>query len=376
MKVYLDGSVCFDPFGACFDYYSQLAPRLVELGYDVVITPSPTGVLSFLRGQGVHVLEPILPSARFLPPGRIKQFLSAQKRRLQSWRLQLGAPPSDRPVLFHSFYYTPSPNPQWIEVGMVLDMIPEKHPEEYADAASAKLKQLKAETAQRAKQLICISNAARADAQVMYGLDDSKLETIYLGVDSAFRTPEVNQKPLTGRGPLLQVGGRARHKNFFRLLRAFARFSQNHAIDLVCAGERWDDSEKKALCELGIGERVKLVHRPSKQALVQLYQSASALVYPSTEEGFGIPPLEAMACGTPVLASNAKAIAEVVGDAAILFDPFDESALVDALLRLQQPGVKQHFRTKGLERVKQFNWDAIAQRTAQVYSRIANESLR
>jgi glycosyltransferase involved in cell wall biosynthesis len=122
--------------------------------------------------------------------------------------------------------------------------------------------------------------------------------------------------------------------------------------------------------QLGIGDRVRFQGYVPSDELPLWYNAATCFVYPSLYEGFGLPPLEAMACGTPVLSSNAASLPEVVGNAGLLLDPLDEKAWADALARiLDTPGLRTELAEKGQHRARRFTWQRAAEETICVYHR-------
>ncbi len=125
------------------------------------------------------------------------------------------------------------------------------------------------------------------------------------------------------------------------------------------------DAEISAQIEgLGLNGDVRFVESPRDEDLADLYRGAEGFVFPSLYEGFGLPPLEAMACGVPVLTSNVCALPEVVGDAAVLVDPTDVEGIAEGIRRLTEDGaLRDTLRRKGLERARQFSWDKTARRT-------------
>ncbi len=374
MTVVLDGSVCFDRFGACFQYYSQMAPRLVAQGHSVTLTPSPTDALSELKTGGAQVAQTVVPSAAWLPAGRFRSLLSAWKRQFEDrrWTRRLAA--GEKPI-FQSFYYGLPPSQDFHLLGMVLDLIPERFAQEHRGPAFDALRRRKAECISRATRLLAISTKTRDDLHALFDIPLDRIDVVPLAIDPApFRAGD---KPTPAERPFfLQVGGRQRHKNFERLLKAFALFSQRDSMDLVCAGEEWEPEERDQIRRLGLSARVRLVHRPTTAQLIGLYRTAEALVYPSLYEGFGLPPLEAMAAGTPVAASWGGSIPEVVGEAARLFDPQAVESIADALEAMREPRVLQALREAGERRVALFNWDRTADATAAVYRHILECSER
>jgi len=174
-------------------------------------------------------------------------------------------------------------------------------------------------------------------------------------------------------GPfLLSVGSLEPGKNRERLLQAFARLqARGLKHTLVVAGQRaWRyEGEAPLARRLGLADSVRFLGHVPQADLPALYSAADLFVFPSLYEGFGLPALEAMACGTPVVASNVSALPEVVGDAALQVSPLDVEALADAIERLlRDDRLRADLRERGLERARQFSWEKAARRTAEVYS--------
>jgi glycosyltransferase involved in cell wall biosynthesis len=176
-------------------------------------------------------------------------------------------------------------------------------------------------------------------------------------------------------GPfLLSVGSLEPGKNRERLLQAFARLQARglkHA--LVVAGQRaWRyEGEAPLARRLGLADSVRFLGHVPQADLPALYSAADLFVFPSLYEGFGLPALEALACGTPVVASNVSALPEVVGDAALQVSPLDVEALADAMERLlRDDRLRSDLRERGLERAAQFSWEKAARQTAEVYHRV------
>ena len=161
------------------------------------------------------------------------------------------------------------------------------------------------------------------------------------------------------------------HRNFARLAEAFSIGKFKNDLFLVCAGEPWLEEEISLFKKLGIESRVKLFTNPSNEQLRDLYQHASALVYPSLYEGFGFPLVEAMASGTPVATSkNAGSIPEVAADAAHYFDPRDPSDIAKKIEELLNPILSKSYVEKGFENIKRFSWDETAKKTIACYHKV------
>jgi len=184
-------------------------------------------------------------------------------------------------------------------------------------------------------------------------------------------------------GPyLVSLSGIEPRKNLPNLVRAFALLPADGRPTLVVAGGsvEWNpegrDALRAALSELPwpVAERVVLTGYVGEQDKVALLSGAEALVYPSLYEGFGLPVLEAMACGTPVVTSDRSALPEVAGDAALLVDPGDPAAIASAVERmLDEEVLRRDLRTKGMSRAAGYTWEATARRTAAVLHEAAGD---
>jgi glycosyltransferase involved in cell wall biosynthesis len=153
-------------------------------------------------------------------------------------------------------------------------------------------------------------------------------------------------------------------------LEAFARIKDRVPHALILAGSYgWKSAAlARKVEDLGLGGRAKFVGFVADALLPALYAAADLFVYPTLYEGFGLPPLEAMACGCPVIASNAASLPEVTGDAAVAVDPYDVSSMAQAMRSVLEDAVlRARLRLRGLRRAKQFTWQRCAQETAEVY---------
>ena len=173
---------------------------------------------------------------------------------------------------------------------------------------------------------------------------------------------------------LLSLGTLEPRKNLGLLLRAYARLRASgvRPPPLVLAGAKgWMyESLYSQVEHLGIGDGVRFQGYVPPDELSLWYNAATCFVYPSLYEGFGLPPLEAMACGTPVLSSNTASLPEVVGNGGLLLDPLDETAWADALARiLDTPGLRRELSERGQDQADQFSWGRAAEETVHVYHR-------
>ena len=201
-----------------------------------------------------------------------------------------------------------------------------------------------------ATRVIAVSSFTAAEAVELLGVDEEKLRVVPHGVESPF---EVEGQAATGTYALA-VGTVEPRKNLPRAVEA----AQQAGIELRVVGpEGWGDVGVQSLGFV------------SDEVLAALYRGAQCLVFPSLYEGFGLPVLEAMACGTPVVTSNFGATAEVAGDAAVLVDPYDVDGIAAGIQEARRR--RDELRAKGLERVRGFSWDEAASRTLEVYREAA-----
>ena len=234
----------------------------------------------------------------------------------------------------------------------------------------------------RATRIIAVSQSTAQDLQELLRVPAEKIEVIPEGVSTLFRpssdrTGDIARVRALGveRPYILSVGTLEPRKNYLRLLEAFAALRRDGLdVDLLIAGARgWlDEPIFHRLDDLKLRPWVNIL-QPDDESLRSLYRSASVFVYPSLYEGFGIPPLEALACGTPVACSNTSSLPEIVADAALSFDPYDVEEIAHAVRTiLSDSALSERLRSAGPVRASSFTWDAAAHRTHQLYSRLAS----
>jgi len=234
--------------------------------------------------------------------------------------------------------------------------------------------------ARRVDAVITVSQASKADIIRYLGVSPNSIRVIYEGVNPAYRPLSAAQlaaaraRYALPRGYLLYVGSIEARKNLARLLRAYAalrREGEERPLALVGV-RRWNAGPiLAALAELRLQEHVIFTGYVAEADLPALYGGADLFVFPSLYEGFGLPPLEAMACGAPVVCSNAASLPEVVGDAALTVDPTDVEALAQAMRQvLSDESLRADLRARGLRRARQFTWERAAQETAALYREV------
>jgi len=265
------------------------------------------------------------------------------------------------PTLFFSPGYNPPMGWPYPFVFTLHDLNHLRIPENSNPAKRAYYKYVIRPASHNAAFVLTGSEYSRKEVREWAGLEDEKVVAVSYGVGLPFTASGRRYDP--GYPYLLYVGNRKPHKNLARLLKAFAISGVRKSVRLVLTGTR--DSEISAQIEdLGLNGDVRFAESPADDGLADLYRGAEGLVFPSLYEGFGLPPLEAMACGVPVLTSNVCSLPEVVGDAAVLVNPFDVEDIADGIRRVIEDGsLRDGLRGKGLERARQFSWDETARRT-------------
>ncbi|MFB3882143.1 MAG: glycosyltransferase family 4 protein [Armatimonadota bacterium] len=235
----------------------------------------------------------------------------------------------------------------------------------------------------RAAHVVAVSQATADDLVALLQVPAGKITVTRLGVSPLFQPdgPELQADAFAGAeraraGCLLHTGGLHPRKNVIRLLDAYAALRQQTACPpLVIAGDISSEAGTQAVSKtaaLGLTGEVIFPGQVTEAVLPALYRAALVVAYPSLYEGFGLPILEAMASGVPVVTSDRSSMAEIAGDAALLVDPEDTQALAEALRRaILDEGLRQDLRRKGLARSRQFRWERTARETVAVYERLA-----
>lgn len=228
--------------------------------------------------------------------------------------------------------------------------------------------------------VITDSACSRRDLIERAGVPDRRITVVYPGIDmTVFRPPDaadVAGAELSTRPYVLCVSGSDPTKNLETLIDAFAALPSavRGVHDLVLAGDlRRREDLRARVVERGVAGQTYFAGLVSDERLVELYQRASLFVFPSRYEGFGLPVLEAMACGCPVVCSNAASLPEVAGDAALLVDPLDTEGFTRGMLTMLSDREAAHkFRQRGLARSVRFSWQETARGTVEVYRRVCS----
>ena len=344
-------------------YIARLLPRLPEVDPTfryTIYTNAPTALDARVRSTCWPTVRPLV---------RIAWEQLAQPFALRR----------DRPDLLHATAFVTPIISRFPAVITVYDLSFALFPELFRGPNQTYLRTFTRLSVKRACRVIAISDHTRHDVNRLYGVPLDRIDVAYPGVDVRFQPmPHDAVEAFRRKHNLpdrffLYLGTLEPRKNLSRLIDAFAWLTAAHPkarLQLILVGGKgWMYEELFAkVRSLGLEERVRFAGFAPDEDLPLWYSAATALVYPSTYEGFGMPPLEAMACGTPVVASNAASLPEVVGDAALTIEPEDVSGLAGAMQRVwDDAALRVELSRRGIDQAKRFTWEATAQATVASY---------
>jgi glycosyltransferase involved in cell wall biosynthesis len=313
-------------------------------------------LLEHLQGTDVAVAKPPAPL------GNLAKFLWEQR----GWP---EAAHRARADLLHCPYFALPLRRKLPAVVTIHDLIPMVLPAYRGSLLVRAYTWLQALACRGAQAILVDSDCSKRDVLRLLRVAPERVHVIYLGVDPRFSPDSSGDRPLE-KPYVFYLGGWDVRKNVPTLIRAFSRIAPEYPdLVLAIAGQPGSASamfpDLRALAA-PLGNRVRFLGRVTDDEKLTLYRHAALFAFPSLYEGFGLDPLEALACGCPVVCSNAASLPEITGDAALLFDPRDESALISAMRRaLRDP---EPLRAKGPQQAAKFTWPATAKQTAEIYA--------
>jgi glycosyltransferase involved in cell wall biosynthesis len=286
-------------------------------------------------------------------------------------------------TLFHAPHYVLPPLVSCRSVVTIHDcihlMFPQYLPNKFAlNYARASIGM----ASRRAERVLTVSESSKRDILRFVNIEPAKIEVIYNAYDERFGIEPKEDDVIRVRERfqlhdefVLYAGNVKPHKNLERLIEAF-HIVRNKGLDhlkLVMIGDEISryTSLRRAVHRHQLHKYVRFLGYLPEQTLAVMYRLAGLFVFPSLYEGFGLPPLEAMASGTPVVTSNVSSLPEVAGDAAVLVDPYDPEAIADGMHRvLTDESLRRELRHKGLARARQFSWEESARRVREIYGAV------
>ncbi len=351
------------------EYLSRLNNIEVDTKINILIDKDPTGALpkeENITIKKIKQLTPPRPNRIFKP---LFQKINNYIKNRYWGKLTDG--------VFHSTYFTTYGNLKIPQVLTMHDMIYEKFPVFFHTKSSLEFVKRKKECAYSADAIICVSQNTKNDLLHYYNIDEKKISVIYLGVNPDFKKIEdentkksfLNKRNIK-KPYLLYVGGRDKYKNFLAFIKSYNNLNKFNLDVIVVGGGKFTEKETNLFKTNNIENKIHNFGFVSNRELILLYNCAKTFVFPSLYEGFGIPLLEAMACGTPIAASNSSSLPEVAGDSALYFDPKDTENMTQAIAQVILEGRNSNRIKLGLNRVKNFTWENTAEKTLRIYKRL------
>jgi len=349
----------------------QLARQCGDESYGLVCRPADE---AFVRALGPR-FEPIVARAGHY---------SATEQVVIPWLVQQA-----RADVFHAPHYVLSPLTRCPSVVTIHDCIHLRFPQYLPNRAAVEYaKWMMRSAAHKAKRILTVSQASKDDITSYLDVPAAKVDVIYNALDERLANApteediaRVRERFLLNAPFVLYAGNIKPHKNVDRLIQAFAEVRARGAGDLklLIIGDELSKypNLRRLVHRHHLHPHVRFLGFVPDETLAALYRMAAVFVFPSLYEGFGLPPLEAMAAGAPVVTSNVSSLPEVVGDAALLIDPLNPIAIAEAILRvLTDAPLRADLIRRGHERVKAFSWERSVARVREIYADVARGGVR
>jgi glycosyltransferase involved in cell wall biosynthesis len=362
MKIAYDSQIFTNQIvGGVSRYYWELSKNIFLLGENVSIFAGLFQNEYLNNENGVNLIGKKISYPKYSI--RFFQTLNTivSHNQIKNWK----------PDIIHCTYYSqnlylPKHRPQIVTV---YDMIHELFKDEFRNRHLI-TKQKKA-AVNRADHIICISHSTKSDLINLFGIDKSKISVVHLGVELKDFNYNKEIKNSYLRPFILYVGQRSGYKNFNKFIEAFSKSKFiTKEFDIVAfGGGPFDKSELSYFKKINLDKKISQV-QGDENKLKEYYASASAFVYPSVYEGFGLPPLEAMASGCPVISSNSSSMPEVIRSAGEYFDPNCLDSMIYAMESVLMSNTKpQELISKGYDNLANFTWQKCANETLAVYKK-------
>lgn len=349
----------------------ELIPKLLEAA------PPQTRFTAFINREAAAAKDG--PWGELLPSVTVPVNARSRPQWVLGEQLLLPRLAARRQVdLLHSLASTAPAHGSFRRVVTVHDLIYARFPEAHGGLRAMGMRAVVLLAVRRSHRLIADSQSTKRDLVELLKVSPEKVDVVPLGFGSPVRCQPLAESELRERldlGPrqvILSLSAKRPHKNLLALIGALARIPPDHRPLLVLPGypTRHEAELRARASELGVEAEVRFLGWVSHEELEGLWSIATAFVYPSLYEGFGLPVLEAMARGVPVACANASSLPEVAGDAALLFDPRSEGGIAAAMQRLlDEPQLARQLREAGLSQARRFTWEATAELTLASYQR-------
>lgn len=371
LRVFLEGKIFEEqPLGGISRIYHEILPRICTLDRQISFSLLTSEPLLQRLPEHPQIINQHsrLPVRRLLRPQtlfwRIQDYLRAKA---QTRSISPG-----KNTIWHATYYQLPGWWQGPKVVTVYDLIHEKFPHVFAKNYDEILRKRKRRAILVADKVICISETVRSEAIETYNIPQERVAAIPLACGEIFRPLRNEEIPPGYRVEppfILYLGMRQRYKNFKTLLDAYSAWEHRDEIKLLVVGAPWSRDEQIQIAAAGLESHVILRSGVNDEELCALYNQTLAFVYPSLSEGFGIPLLEAMACGCKIVASRIPVFVEVARDIPYFFEPLSRDDLISALNAACFSGVSKATLDSPLEG---YSWSRTARETLRVYEEFAS----
>ena len=363
MKIFYDGVIYLHQIQNSVNrLFEELSARIpaVNSGGEVYFHKFPSTFGTALIKRDHYMLSGIGPILKKLDtcllPGTVNSF---------------------RPDIFHTSFYRVPESINCPSIVTVCDMEAEKYPDTTNFGVSPDFLKMKRGAMEKADRIIAVSSGIRRDISDIYSISEDKISVVYPAASDTFMPASDDEKTALKSKYGLQdrfilfVGKRSGYKNFSTLIKAYARWENNREIGLVCIGPKWNTAEIEIINVNGLGNKIRLFEFVSDNELKAFYSFADAFVHTSKYEGFSTHLVEALACGTPVIAASCSSSPEIAIDAAQYFDPESEEELIESLDKaIFNKKLQKSMSERGLKRKTCFSWDKTAWDTFEVYKKL------
>jgi glycosyltransferase involved in cell wall biosynthesis len=373
MNVIIDAIIFeMQSIGGISRIFREILPRICDLEPSLQITlltqekllqPLPTH--RQINHKKIFSLNKIL---------RPRQFWNRYKYNIRA-EMESLLPLNSEGHIFHTSYFTYPVRWKGPSVITVYDMIHEVYEHEYfPHRHEDELRERKKQCLLNADAIIAISKTTGEDILKFYDVKSEIIRVVPLSHNPVFHPfseeEKLNSESVSQKPYLLYIGTREKYKNFITLLKAYHQWNKNKEVDLIVVGPAWDKKEVRYLSEAGLHSSIHLIPFIDDEGLCNLYNQALAFVFPSLYEGFGLPLLEAMACGCLVVASCIPSTLEIAGDCPIYFEAQNMDSLITALTTAWIENRKSERVKSGIEISLNYSWEKTARQTLEVYRSI------
>jgi glycosyltransferase involved in cell wall biosynthesis len=380
MKIYIDGIIySLQKVGGVARYTDELIDGLLRSGYEVTLILHPYPLYHPLTHEKLEIIS-IKPFIKI----NKKIFTIINRIYTKFWIEHYFIKNKISKGAFHNTYLTSYNYLKIPQVITIHDMTLEEFPDSFNSFHKIKSKlihKLIQQAINKTDSIICYSQQTKNDLLKYHKITNKeKINVIYLGVSSLFkRHLDVDKESFRKLNNLTKpyffyIGTRLPYKNFNKLLKAFSVWKEKDNFSLVVAGGNEFNNKEIAYIEnLGLTKNVVKSKLSKEEDIVMLYNCAHALVFPSTSEGFGLPLVESMACGTPLLISDIPIFREITHDIPYYFNPHDTSSITSMLSECLV--IDENRINAGIKRAQNFNWESMVNQTIEIYKKLEHKNI-